>query len=104
MLCSELHCQKGYTLILFESKVFFFLFSNLDTLRRATTGRFPPWRQPTSKSMVSLVNSHTNASSRRKHLWRVFFFFINFDAGLRGTLSLELIDAKVLSLECDNCL
>ena len=25
----------------------------------------PPWRQPRGKCMVSLVNSHTNATSKR---------------------------------------
>jgi len=31
------------------------------------TGPFynPPWRQPSGKWMVSLVNSHTNATSKR---------------------------------------
>ena len=28
----------------------------------------PPWRQPSGKWMVSLVNSHTNATSKRWHL------------------------------------
>ena len=31
----------------------------------------PPWRQPRGKWMVSLVNSHTNATSRRWHLWEI---------------------------------
>ena len=29
----------------------------------------PPWRQPRGKWMVSLVNSHANATSKRWHLW-----------------------------------
>ena len=29
----------------------------------------PPWRQPRGKSMVSLVNSHTNATRIGWHLW-----------------------------------
>ena len=29
----------------------------------------PPWRQPRGKWMVSLVNSHTNTTSKRWHLW-----------------------------------
>ena len=29
----------------------------------------PPWRQPGGKWMVSLVNSHTNATSSRWRLW-----------------------------------
>ena len=31
----------------------------------------PPWRQPRGKWMVSLVNSHTNAISKRKHRWKI---------------------------------
>ena len=31
----------------------------------------PPWRRPRGKWMVSLVNSHTNATSSRWHLWEV---------------------------------
>jgi len=31
----------------------------------------PPWRQPRGKTMVSLVNSHTNATSTRWHLWEI---------------------------------
>ena len=29
---------------------------------------YPTWRQPRGKWMVSLVNSHTNAISKRRHL------------------------------------
>jgi len=36
--------------------------------RRAT---FPPWRQPRGKSMVSLVNYHTNATRIGWHLWEI---------------------------------
>ena len=35
----------------------------------------PPWRQPRGKWMVSLVNSHTNATSKRWHLWEIDFRF-----------------------------
>ena len=31
----------------------------------------PPWRQPRGKSMVSLVNSHTNAIRIGWHLWEI---------------------------------
>ena len=31
----------------------------------------PPWRLPRGKWMVSLVNSHTNATSKRWHLWEI---------------------------------
>ena len=31
----------------------------------------PPWRQPRSKLMVSLVNSHTNATRTGWHLWEI---------------------------------
>jgi len=33
----------------------------------------PPWRQPRGKWMVSLVNSHTNTTSKRWHLWEIDF-------------------------------
>jgi len=31
----------------------------------------PPWRQPRGKTMVSLVNSHANATRIRQHLWEI---------------------------------
>ena len=31
----------------------------------------PHWRQPRGKWIVSLVNSHTNATSKRWHLWEI---------------------------------
>ena len=31
----------------------------------------PPWRQPRGKLMVSLVNSHTNATRIGWHLWEI---------------------------------
>ena len=31
----------------------------------------PPWRQPRGKWTVSLVNSHTNVTSKRWHLWKI---------------------------------
>jgi len=33
--------------------------------------RLPPWRQPRGKSMVSLVNSHSNASRIGWYLWEI---------------------------------
>jgi len=33
--------------------------------------RSPPWSQPWGKSIVSLVNSHTNASRIGWHLWEI---------------------------------
>jgi len=30
-----------------------------------------PWRQSTGNTIVSLVNFHTNATSKRWHLWEV---------------------------------
>jgi len=35
------------------------------------SGYGPPWRQPRGKSMVSLVNSHTNATRTGWHLWEI---------------------------------
>jgi hypothetical protein len=35
----------------------------------------PPWRQPRGKSVVSFVNSRSNAISRRKHLWEIVLRF-----------------------------
>ena len=43
----------------------------LPDLRVWTQVTGPPWRQPRSKLMVSLVNSHTNASSKRWNLWEI---------------------------------
>ena len=34
-------------------------------------GHNPPWRQPWGKSMVSSVNSHTNAARIGWHLWEI---------------------------------
>ena len=34
-------------------------------------GKKPPWRQPRGKQMVSLVNSHTNATRIGWHLWEI---------------------------------
>ena len=31
----------------------------------------PPWRQPRGKTIVSLVNLHTNATSKRWNLWEI---------------------------------
>jgi len=31
----------------------------------------PPWMQPRGNSMVSLINSHTNATRSRWHLWEI---------------------------------
>jgi hypothetical protein len=31
----------------------------------------PPWRQPRVKYMVSLINSRSNTTSRRWHLWEI---------------------------------
>ena len=39
--------------------------------RKSRRWKDPPWRQPRGKSMVSLVNSHTNATSKRWHLWEI---------------------------------
>jgi len=36
-----------------------------------TGTKHPPWRQPRGKWMVSSVNSLTNATSRRRHLWEI---------------------------------
>jgi len=55
-------------------------------LRRSARGRgrqgtaanlsaTPPWRQPRGKTIVSLVNSHANATSKSQHLWEIDFRF-----------------------------
>ena len=31
----------------------------------------PPWRKPRGKWIFSLVNFHTNATSKRWHLWEI---------------------------------
>ena len=40
---------------------------------RASTSRTRclPWRQPIGKWIVCVVNSHTNATSKRWHLWEI---------------------------------
>ena len=48
--------------------------------RPGLCGWVPPWRQPRGKSMVSSVNSHTNASRIGWHLWEIDF---KFAPGLR---------------------
>ena len=49
---------------------------------------WPPWRQPRGKWMVSLVNSHTNATSKRGHLWEIHWrFALNSTPGWRGRRS-----------------
>jgi len=40
------------------------------------SGVKPPWRQPRGKSMVSLVNSHTNATRIGWHLWEIDSRFV----------------------------
>ena len=45
----------------------------------------PPWRQPGGRWMVSLVNSHTNAVSKRWHLWEIDLrFALNSTPGWCG--------------------
>ena len=39
------------------------------------SNHLPPWRQPRGKWMVSLVNSNTNATSNRLHLWEIDLSF-----------------------------
>ena len=47
-----------------------------------------PWRQPRGKWMVSLVNSYTNASSKRYHLWEIDLRFApGLHPGWGGTKS-----------------
>ena len=40
-------------------------------LRAASFRERLSWRQPGGKWMVSCVNSHTNATSKRWHLWAI---------------------------------
>ena len=44
--------------------------------RRDARQGAPPWRQPRCKSMVSLVNSHTNATRIGWHLWEIDLRFV----------------------------
>ena len=45
----------------------------------------PPWRQPRGKWMVSLVNSYTDATPSRWHLWEIDFrFALNSTPGWPG--------------------
>ena len=61
----------------------------------------PPWRQPRGKWMVYLVDSHTNATSERWHLWEIdsrfapglppgWFSMVVQRGGRRATTSLPL--------------
>ena len=44
----------------------------------------PPWRQPRGKWMISLVNSHTNATLKRWHMWEIDLgFALNSTLGWR---------------------
>jgi len=47
----------------------------------------PPWRQPRGYKMVSCVNSHSNATSRRWYLWEI------------GLLSLGCLQGGIPPLE-----
>ena len=42
-----------------------------DTRLAAPFSQSAPWRQPRGKSMVYVVNSHTNATSKRWRLWEI---------------------------------
>ena len=42
---------------------------------RPESGTLPPWGQPRGKWMISFVNSHTNATSKRWHLWEIDYTF-----------------------------
>ena len=55
------------------------------------TTHLPPWRQPKGKWMVSVVNSHTNTTSKRWHLWEIDLrFALNPTPGwLKARLSPE---------------
>ena len=41
---------------------------------------FPPWRQPSGKYVVSLVNPHTTATSKRWHLWEIDLSCLQLDS------------------------
>ena len=63
--------------------------------------KVPPWRQPRGKSMVSLVNSHTNATRIGWHLWDIDS---KFAPGLPpGWLALSLFDLTSLVRPCSFC-
>ena len=49
-------------------------------LRASACFVYPPWRQPRGRSMVSLVNPHTNATFRRWHMREID---LRFSPGLR---------------------
>ena len=51
----------------------------------------PPYRQPRGIWMVYLVNSHTNATSKRWHLWEIDLgFSLNSTPGWQIFVSTEL--------------
>ena len=57
----------------------------------------PPWRRPRGKCMVSLVDSHTNATSKRWHLWEINLkFALNSTPGWReGSHELDQAKARI---------
>jgi len=58
-----------------------------EALPGSVCGPDPPWRQPRGKLVVSLVNSHTNATRIGWHLWEID---LRFAPGLpQGWFQLE---------------
>ena len=59
-------------------------------------GESPPWRQLRGKRVVSLINSHTNATSKRWHLWEIDLkFTLNSTPGWKSPFSSSLNYAGV---------
>jgi len=63
--------------------------------RSTTSGTTPPWRQPRGKWMVSLVNSHTNATRIGWHLWEIN---LRFAPGLPPGWTLGHVDPSFRAL------
>ena len=57
----------------------------------------PPWMQPRGKWMVSLVNSYTNTTSKRRHLWEIDLRFALISTPGWG------FNRYPLSSECGTC-
>ena len=63
---------------------------------RTAGSREPLWRQPRGKLMVSLVNSHSNASIIGWHLWEIDLRFASgLPAGWHGVISRREGSARV---------
>ena len=78
------------------------LIENIEALKELKVPpALPPWIQPRGKLMVSLLKSHSNATSRRQHLWEIDLRFApglppGWNPILRGSCLIMLTLVPVL--------